>query len=96
MAVGADRSCRVWLIRATVDKLVEMVHFEVRALLFMEGSRSEASTTPLPGAGSTNGVGGGFAPIRRDTPLIVGRLTASTRERRLHCGREETPDRTLS
>ena len=40
---------------------------------FMEGSRSETATTPLPGAGSTNGVGGGFAPLRGDTPYIVGR-----------------------
>ena len=38
VAVGADRSCGVWMIRATVEKLVEMVHFEVRALLSWRGA----------------------------------------------------------
>lgn len=49
VAVGADRRYCVWMIKAAIKESMDMVHFEVRALLFMEGSRSETSTTPLPG-----------------------------------------------
>ncbi len=51
---------------------MEVVHFEVGALLTVEGSRLEAAFAD-PGPGSTNGVVAGFAPLRSNTPFIVRR-----------------------
>ncbi len=50
---------------------MEVVHFKVGALLTVKGSRLEAAFAD-PGAGSTNGVVAGFAPLQAIHRLLLG------------------------